>query len=104
MLSTVLRSLFWTVTGLAGIAAVVSATTTSPTCSTAPTPGAPDSAVTIAPAPHVVTPGADADNPRVEPGLVKWHATFADAQAAATKSGKPVLLFHMMGQLDRQFC
>ena len=44
------------------------------------------------------------DNPTVEPGKVKWHRTLADAQAAAEKSGKPVLLFHMMGQLDRQFC
>jgi hypothetical protein len=43
-------------------------------------------------------------NPTVEPGKVKWHKTLADAQAAAAKSGKPVLLFHMMGQLDKQFC
>lgn len=47
---------------------------------------------------------AAADNPKVEPGAVRWHPTFADAQAAAKKSGRPVLLFHMMGQLDRQFC
>src|SRR5262245_34644877 len=44
------------------------------------------------------------DNPVVEPGKVRWHASFADAQAAAQRSGKPVLLFHMMGELDRQFC
>jgi hypothetical protein len=44
------------------------------------------------------------ENPRVQPGLVKWHPTFADARAAAEKSGRPVLVFHMMGQLDRQFC
>jgi hypothetical protein len=95
MFSTVLRSLLWVVSGLASIAAVVSASTT---------PGAPDSAASIAPAPHVVQTTTHADNPRLAPGLVKWHVTFADAQAAATKSGKPVLLFHMMGQLDRQFC
>ena len=43
-------------------------------------------------------------NPKVEPGKVKWHATMAEAQAAAEKSGKPVLLFQMMGKLDEQFC
>jgi hypothetical protein len=47
---------------------------------------------------------AATDNPTVEPGKVKWHKTLADAQAAAEKSGKAVLLFHMMGQLDKQFC
>jgi hypothetical protein len=46
----------------------------------------------------------DANNPTVAPGKVKWHKTLADAQAASAKSGKPVLLFHMMGQLDKQFC
>jgi hypothetical protein len=50
------------------------------------------------------TAQADAMNPTVEPGKVKWHKTLADAQAASAKSGKPVLLFHMMGQLDKQFC
>jgi hypothetical protein len=44
------------------------------------------------------------DNPKVQPGKVKWHANFADACAAAQKSGKPVLLFQMMGKLDDQFC
>jgi hypothetical protein len=43
-------------------------------------------------------------NPTVEPGKVKWHKTLADAQAASEKTGRPVLLFHMMGQLDKQFC
>lgn len=46
----------------------------------------------------------DTTNPTVAPGDVKWHASFADACAAARKSGKPVLLFHLMGQLDKQFC
>jgi hypothetical protein len=44
------------------------------------------------------------DNPKVQPGLVRWHATFADACGAAGRSGKPVLLFQMMGKLDDQFC
>lgn len=43
-------------------------------------------------------------NPKVQPGKVRWHVSFAAAQAAAQKSGKPVLLFHMMGKLDDQFC
>jgi hypothetical protein len=43
-------------------------------------------------------------NPKVAPGKVKWHADFAAACKAAQKSGKPVLLFQMMGKLDEQFC
>jgi hypothetical protein len=54
-----------------------------------------------APAPRPVA--TDSDDPRVEPGKVKWHDSFADACAAAKKSGKPVLLFQMMGRLDHRF-
>jgi hypothetical protein len=43
-------------------------------------------------------------NPRVKPGKVRWHRDFAAACAAAKKSGKPVLLFQMMGKLDEQLC
>jgi hypothetical protein len=43
-------------------------------------------------------------NPKVEPGKVKWHASFDAACQASAKSGKPVLLFQMMGKLDEQFC
>jgi hypothetical protein len=43
-------------------------------------------------------------NPKVEPGKVKWHADFATARAASAKTGKPVLLFQMMGKLDDEFC
>jgi hypothetical protein len=43
-------------------------------------------------------------NPKVRPGIVTWHATFEAACAASRESGKPVLLFQMMGQLDQQFC
>ena len=54
-----------------------------------------------APAPR---PAAnDGDDPMVEPGKVKWHNSFADACTAAKKSGKPVLLFQMMGRLDHRF-
>jgi hypothetical protein len=54
----------------------------------------------------VNAPAAAADfaNPRVEPGKVRWHADFDAACRAAGRSGKPVLLFHMMGRLDQQFC
>jgi hypothetical protein len=48
--------------------------------------------------------GGPTANPRVAPGVVKWHADFATACQASKKSGKPVLLFHMMGKLDDQFC
>jgi hypothetical protein len=43
-------------------------------------------------------------NPKVQPGKVRWHATFAAACAASAKSKKPVLLFHLLGKLDNQFC
>jgi hypothetical protein len=45
-----------------------------------------------------------AANPIVQPGLVHWHKDFSAACAAAKKSGRPVLLFQLMGRLDRQFC
>jgi len=44
------------------------------------------------------------NNPKVRPGLVNWHSDFASACAASKSSGKPVLLFHMMGKLDDGFC
>lgn len=61
------------------------------------------SGLVAATAPATPSP-SNVNNPTVEPGKVKWHNTLADAQAAAEKSRKPVLLFHMMGQLDKQFC
>jgi hypothetical protein len=50
------------------------------------------------------TAASDFVNPKVEPGKVKWHADLDAACSAAKKSGKPVLLFQMMGKLDDQFC
>jgi hypothetical protein len=99
-----------------GIAATAVATNThSPTAtavsfvSSAAAAEVPAQAKTNSPTlPHQPDPQCTAtreeDNPRVEAGLVRWHSSFADAQSAAQRSGKPVLLFHMMGQLDRQFC
>ena len=46
---------------------------------------------------------ADVENPKVRPGNVKWHPDFDAACAAATNSGRPVLLFQMMGNLDEEF-
>jgi hypothetical protein len=43
-------------------------------------------------------------NPQVEPGLVRWHESYESACSASAKSGKPVLLFQMMGNLDDRFC
>jgi hypothetical protein len=47
---------------------------------------------------------APADNPKVEPGKVRWHASVEAARAAAARSGKPVMIFYMMGKLDDRFC
>jgi hypothetical protein len=44
------------------------------------------------------------DNRKVMPGKVVWHQSFEAARAASKVSGKPVLLFQMMGKLDDQFC
>ena len=41
---------------------------------------------------------------RVQPGLVAWHADRAAALTAAKTSGKPVLLFQLLGRLDETFC
>jgi len=43
-------------------------------------------------------------NPTVAPGKIRWHSTFAEACQASVKSGKPVLLFQMLGKLDQEFC
>ena len=90
----VLRPLTWVTAGLAAAAAAVVFAADRPPVMSAAAVGPPPREVAV----------AEAENPRVEPGLVRWHPTFGDAQAAARKSGRPVLLFHMMGRLDRQFC
>ena len=67
----------------------------------------PSQAVALAAEPKpaiTLQPEAKTENPKVAAGLVRWHASFGEAKIASEKSGKPVLLFHMMGQLDRQFC
>jgi hypothetical protein len=54
--------------------------------------------------PSTSSPSPEFINPKVAPGKVRWHKTFADACRAAKQSGKPVLLFQMMGKLDERFC
>ena len=54
------------------------------------------------PAPPAADPATA--NPAVAPGLVRWHEDFAHAKAAAAKSRRPVLLFQLLGRLDREFC
>lgn len=49
------------------------------------------------------TAGKADDNPRVEPGKVRWRDDVAAAITAAKESGKPVLVFHLLGQLDQRF-
>jgi hypothetical protein len=94
MFLTTLRSLGWLTASLLILATAVAANTY---CNSAAA-GAP-----TAPAATAATVAVE-ENPTVRPGLVKWHPSVADARAAALKSGKPVLVFHMMGQLDKQFC
>ena len=43
------------------------------------------------------------DNPKTQPGLVQWHQNWEQALRASTNSGKPVLLFQLLGNLDQRF-
>lgn len=98
MFFSLLRGLAWG-TGLlmaVAAAAVFRTAPSEPHTAAVPPP-------VLVPAIHKLSLPA-ADNPAVPAGKVRWHASFEDACTAAKKSGKPVLLFHMMGQLDRQFC
>lgn len=94
--SNMLRPLAWLTASLSLLAAALSVSTHWTSASAKSNP--------VTPAPNaIVTPNKD-DNPTVTPGLVKWHKSFEVAKTASVKSGKPALLFHMMGQLDKQFC
>ena len=48
-------------------------------------------------------PDAQPENPACQPGLVNWHASPESAQASSRQSGKPVMLFQLLGQLDQRF-
>jgi hypothetical protein len=87
----------------------IEATTSKPAeTGTTSSPKPPTKAIVELPTKTVVassnTITSTQENPRVTAGLVKWHPTLEAAQAAAKKSGKPVLLFQMMGHLDKKFC
>jgi hypothetical protein len=55
-------------------------------------------------APAPAEPASSAADPRAAPGLVRWHESVAAAQAAARASGKPLLVFQLLGRLDDEFC
>jgi hypothetical protein len=90
MFSSVFRSLAWLTAGLAVVATTLAVSTSRKATASEP-PAKPQAA-------------SAEENPTVTPGLVKWHKSFADAKAASRQTGRPVLVFHMMGQLDKQFC
>lgn len=62
---------------------------------------------TSAPSPameeRVVSVSADGTQKCV-PGKVRWAKDFEQAKALAKRSGRPVLLFAMLGNLDEKFC
>ena len=91
---------------VAWCAAGVLAVAVNPTTPRAADPPPPTKRLVERPTKNLVANAAPTApvNPTVAPGLVKWHPSLADACTAAKKSGKPVLVFHMMGQLDKQFC
>lgn len=97
MFASVLRSFAWFTAGLSVLATTLAVSTSRYATASAATPDAPA-------APATPLAAAAEENPTVAPGLVKWHKSFADAKAAARISGRPVLVFHMMGQLNKQFC
>jgi hypothetical protein len=51
-----------------------------------------------------VAPKKDSSDERTPPGIVAWHSNYDEAVRAAQTSGKPVLLFQLMGNLDEKFC
>lgn len=50
--------------------------------------------------PSQAVPVAD----KTSTGLVVWHTDMTNAMKQSARSGKPVLVFHMMGSLDDRFC
>ena len=58
----------------------------------------------VANATPAASASVDTANPDVAPGLGEVAPVVRRRPGRAEKSGKPVLLFHMMGRLDQQFC
>ncbi|MBK9279307.1 MAG: hypothetical protein IPM93_14185 [Candidatus Obscuribacter sp.] len=44
------------------------------------------------------------DGKTVLPGKIAWHKSLSQAIDRSRSSGKPVLLFYMLGRLDKEFC
>lgn len=53
---------------------------------------------------HAHKPALKPQQEKVAPGKVHWHRAIQTAIDASKQSGKPVLLFQMMGHLDDRFC
>ena len=49
-------------------------------------------------------PLSPSENPAVDPGRVAWHPNLETAREASVESGRPVLLFQLLGRLDQEFC
>jgi hypothetical protein len=52
-------------------------------------------------------PGIEAPSqmgPKERPGLITWHKNMAEACVASARTRKPVLLVHVLGNLDDHFC
>ncbi len=47
---------------------------------------------------------AGTSNPKVKPGNVNWYSNLEAACNASQQSGKPVLLFQLLGNLDDKYC
>lgn len=58
----------------------------------------------VSPRPARAASPVVAPHDRVSTGLITWHNNVQEAMSKSAKSGKPVLVFHMMGMLDDRFC
>jgi hypothetical protein len=45
-----------------------------------------------------------AEAPAVKQDGIVWERTFEAAKARATRENKPILLLHLMGRLNEEFC
>jgi len=42
--------------------------------------------------------------PKIEAGKIRWHSTFEKAAGVSGESGKPILAFYLVGNLDEALC
>jgi hypothetical protein len=70
----------------------------------APTlPSLPAPQPTQAPSPEPLDGAMQQESEKVAPGKVIWHRNVQAAHQAAQVSGKPVLVFQLLGDLDQRF-